>query len=468
LHSSTVPLQTGCLSASARHEAFFCDYVLAVIHEDKAYKKVWTDLNTTGGLKIRTTLVAKDQGAAQHAVGFVEPSDGGTYNPGHNADTEVLIQPGTGRVRAVAENRAYGTGAGETTVDYAVDQKYDGGIGVQQGSSAKIFTLITALKQGLPFGFNLKVHSPATIDPYYSCHGAESKYTDLSNAEGPTKGTEIFTLYNGTTQSINVFYAELEQKVGLCSVVKTAVSMGLHRATGQSLFKWAGGQEPSDDIPSFTLGSGAYVSPMSMAAAYATVAAHGVYCRPVSIESIKTSAGKHLPVESADCRRSYSSAVATAAAHILQGVITSGTAASPSRAIGRPAAAKTGTGNDGDYTAFAGFTPTLAGYVSVFNPDNPLTTGKMLGENSCYREVSGGLSCPGQMFGDNAAGATWQLTFLHAALGPADAFPEVPVDSPFYSEGSGVSSPKPPKPPKKPGHGGGGGHGGTPPGPGGH
>ncbi len=464
LHSSTVPLQTGCLSASARHEAFFCDYVLAVIHEDKAYKKVWTDLNTSGGLKIRTTLVDKDQSAAQHAVSFVQPSDSSTYNPGHNADTEVLIQPGTGRVRAVAENRTYGTGAGETTVDFAVDQKYDGGIGVQQGSSAKIFTLITALKQGIPFGFPLKVHSPATIGPYYSCHGAESTYTDLSNAEGNTKGTETFTLYNGTTGSINVFFAELEQKVGLCDVVKTAVSMGLHRATGQSLLKAADGQSPADDLPSFTLGSGAYVSPMSMAAAYATVPAHGVYCRPVSIESITTSAGKHLPIESADCRRAYSSAVATAAAHILQGVLAGGGTAY-NRGIGRPAAAKTGTGNHGDYTAFAGFTPTLAGYVSVFNPDNPLTTGAMVGPGACYREVSGGEACVGQMFGDNAAGATWQLTFLHAALGPALAFPEVPVDSPFYSEGSGVSSPKPPK---KPGHGGGGGHGGTPPGPGGH
>jgi hypothetical protein len=84
----------------------------------------------------------------------------------------------------------------------------------------------------------------------------------------------------------------------------------------------------------------------------------------------------------------------------------------------------------------------------------------MVGDpGSCYREnpqTGGGLNCPGQMFGDNAPAATWQMTFTHAALGPALAFPTVPGDSIFMAEGSGVNSPKPPKQPG----GGGGGNGG--------
>ena len=79
------------------------------------------------------------------------------------------------------------------------------------------------------------------------------------------------------------------------------------------------------------------------------------------------------------------------------------------------------------------------------------------------------------MFGDNAPGATWQLTFEHAALGPPVPFVAVPGDSIYFSLGTGVSSPKPPKPPKKPkpggpgggpgggGNGGGPVHGGPPP-----
>jgi membrane peptidoglycan carboxypeptidase len=470
LHRSTIPLQTGCYASSARHEAFFCDYVLAVLRTDKAYKKVNTALNTTGGLRIYTTMSGRDERAAQSAVNYIVP-DHSSFNPGHNADAEVLIQPRTGRVRAIAVDRHYGTAAGDNNIDYAVDAKYDGGAGVQTGSSSKLFTLITALKQGTPFGYAQKIVSPSTIGPYYNCKGQFSGSFPVHNAEGAGKGN--FSLYTGTTQSINVFYAMLEQKIGLCNVVKTAASMGVHRADGRSLLKavgkpfHAGYQESADSIPSFTLGA-VNVSPMSMAGAYATVAARGIYCKPVAIDRIVTSGGKNLPVESAGCHRVFSRAVADAATHILEGVITSGTAASPSRAIGRPAAAKTGTANAGNYAAFGGYTPTLAGYVSVFNPVNPTNpAGEMLGVHACYRELSGGMSCPGLMFGDNAPGATWQMTFLHAALGPVRDFVPVPTTSEFYSAGSGIISSKPPAPPKKHGGGGGGGggghgHGGTP------
>jgi membrane peptidoglycan carboxypeptidase len=151
--------------------------------------------------------------------------------------------------------------------------------------------------------------------------------------------------------------------------------------------------------------------------------------------------------------------VADAVNFILQGVITSGTAAG--RGIGVPVAGKTGTANGGFYAAFGGYTSRLAGYVSVFNPTNPTGAGAMIGSNACYREVSGFESCPGQMFGDNAPGATWQLTFLHASLGlPPATFVGVPADSPFFSLGTGINSPKPPKPPKKPKPGGNGGGGG--------
>ena len=106
---------------------------------------------------------------------------------------------------------------------------------------------------------------------------------NVSNAEGAGKGT--FTLYNGTTGSINVFYAELERKVGLCNVVKTAVSLGMTRATARRCSaptERSDQQYSADNYPSFTLGS-VNVSPMNMAAAYATVAASGIYCKPIAI-----------------------------------------------------------------------------------------------------------------------------------------------------------------------------------------
>ncbi len=470
LKLSTTPLEQGCVSPSAAADAFFCDYVMAEMRGNSAYAKAFAELNTTGGLKIYTTLIPQDQNAANQAVNWVVPAHNGYYNPNRNVDTEAMIQPGTGKIRAIAVDRPYGTGPGETTVDYAVPTQYDGGTGVQTGSSSKIFTLLTALNQGVPFGFSQNVVSPSTIGGYTNCAGQPTPPYTLSNAEGDTPKPETFTLYNGTTQSINVFYAHLEQKVGLCNVVKTAVSLGMTWANGESLLhpdKALQQFYSADNDPAFTLGF-APVSPLSMAAAYATVASRGIYCTPIAIAQILNPSGESLPVMSANCHRVLAAAVADAANHILQGVLVSpGTAAG--RGVGVPAAAKTGTANSGYYAAFAGYTPHLVGYVSVFNPIDPTQPrGEMIGNNACYREdpaFGGGLECPDQMFGDDAPGATWQLSFTHANLGNPIPFVDVPADSPFFSMGSGVNSPKPPKPPKKPkpgGGGGGGGHGGAP------
>ena len=215
----------------------------------------------------------------------------------------------------------------------------------------------------------------------------------MTNAEGPGSASTQ-SLYTGTTQSVNVFFAELEQKVGLCNVVHTAVDMGMTRADGTSLLKADGSQDSADNIPSFTLGS-VNVSPLSMAAAYATVADRGIYCSPVAIGKIVDSAGKSLAVPSANCHRALSSDVADAVNYILQGVLTSGTAANVGGLSGREAAGKTGTsnveGNNGTpYAAFAGYTPSLVGYVSVFNPISP-TGDTMGGSSSCYRLESGSL-----------------------------------------------------------------------------
>jgi membrane peptidoglycan carboxypeptidase len=470
LHWNNYTLQSGCTAPSARRAAFFCSYVQAVLQKNPAYAAAERALNHTGGLKIYTTLNPKDQRAAQNAVTYVEPAHLPQYNPNRNADVEVLIQPRTGYIRAIAEDRTYGFGRGQTTVDYAVNQEYGGSAGVQTGSSSKIFTLLTALKQNVPFGFTEKVVSPTTIGGFTNCKNEYvSPWVNLVNAEGNTKKPEIFSLYTGTTQSINIFYGHLEQHVGLCNVVKTAVSLGVTRADGRSLFQGVGNprsatyQYPADNVTSFTLGS-VYVSPMSMAAAYATVASGGKYCTPIAISKIVTATGRQLPVESADCHRVFSAQVADAANYILQGVLTTGTASN--RGIGIPAAAKTGTANSGYYAAFAGWTPRLAGYVSVFNPIDPTRpAGQMLGVGSCYREVSGFEACPGQMYGDNAPGATWQYTFLHllSTLGhPAFTAPTDPV---FFSKGNGIISPTPPsKHHGGHGHGGGGGgHGGGPP-----
>ena len=444
LHYSAQSLRDGCAGA-APTAAWFCDYVVNQMRTDPAFGQAWRQLNTTGGLTIDTAMSSQDQAAAQNAVSFMLPPPPSGYNPGANAATEVLIQPGTGRVQAIAVDRRYGTLPGEDSIDYAVDSATGGSAGVQTGSSSKLFTLVTALEQGYPFGWKLSVKSPSVTGPYYDCHGQPTGPFHVSNAEGPGKGT--YTLYTGTTQSINVFFAELEQKVGLCNVVRTAVSMGVHRADGGSLLTGVGKpgtpgyQLPADDLPSFTLGS-VNVSPMTMAAAYATVASGGIYCQPVAIDRITAPGGRQLPVLQAGCHRVLSAAVAAAATHILEGVLTSGTAKGDGITRGGvyvPQAGKTGTANSFDFAAFAGYTPRLVGYVSMFNPVGPVTH-PMVGYASCYRASGGGEDCPGSVFGANA-GQIWQLTFQSAYLGtPVGQFPGVPPGSLYLRQGPGTST----------------------------
>jgi membrane peptidoglycan carboxypeptidase len=442
LNQSSAPLNTGCTSPSAAQEAFFCDYVQHVLELD--YPSVWKAVNNQGGLAIYTTMNMQDQLAADNAVNSVEPPYSPAY-PGNDADAEVLLQPGTGAVEAIAVNRVYGDGAGQDSIDYAVNSQYGGDpYGVQTGSSSKIFTLVTALEQGYPFGHTISIQNPQTVGPFTSCQGQYVPPFKFNNAEAPFKGSETYQLGEATVESVNTYFANLEKQVGLCNVVKTAVAMGMTRADGTSLLQpdKALNLPSADNVASFTLGA-VGVSPMDMAAAYATVAANGVYCAPQPIEKIEViSTGKTFPVQSAGCHQAIPAGVASAANYILQRVLDSPGTAAGRATPGHTEAAKTGTANGGYYAAFAGWTPTLTGYVSVFNPVDPTTSGAMIGANSCYADdplYGYSRVCPGQMYGDNAPGATWELTFLHADLGGNVGFPAPPGS--YFSQGSGFGAP---------------------------
>jgi membrane peptidoglycan carboxypeptidase len=464
--SPQVP-QSGCTSRSAKYAAYLCDYVVAVIRHDAAYKSVWARLNGMGGLIIKTTLNRKDQKVANHAVNQILPAPPSSFNPGHNADTEVLIQPGTGKIQAIAIDRPYGTGRGQNTVDYAVGPQYDGTGGVQIGSTGKVYVMVTALEQGIPFGYSKTVGFNATVGGFTNCKDQTLAPWAVHNDESERGGH--YTLYTGTTASINVFFAYLEQKVGLCNVVKTASQMGLTWPDGKSLLKpdrREGHAASADNDPSFTLGADD-VSPLGVAAADATLPSRGIFCSPIAITKITTTTGTKLPVESANCHRVLSQTVADAANYILQGDLTGlGTAASD--ALPRPAASKTGTADNYMSAFFVGYTPDLLGTVWVGNPKDPRIHPMLGYPGSCYR-VNGAPYCPGTMYGSMAPGNTWQMTFLHAVLAePPKNFVPVSPGSPLFSLGNGIVSPTPPPTHHPTGGGGGGGHGGGPtPGPGG-
>ncbi|WP_329242305.1 transglycosylase domain-containing protein [Actinoallomurus sp. NBC_01490] len=403
----------GCVESSA---PFFCDYVQREILTNPIFgatadaRKL---LLQRGGLTIHTTLDWKMQRAAQRAVDHYVPQK----NSSHKASAEVLVEPGTGAVKAMAVDRALGPSekVGKTWVNFAADGDHGTSLGMQAGSTFKVFTLAAALDQGMAFGHRL--YAPERYAPT-GLRDCDGKYagssTALSNA-ADGEGGRSFSLVTGTWNSVNTFFLNLEKQVGLCDTVKMAERLGMRRADGK----------PLEQVASFTLGANT-VSPLRLAAAYAAFAARGRYCEPVVLSKITDRNGHELKVPDAKCRQAIRKGVADGVNHILRGVLTQGTAAG--MGIGRPAAGKTGTVDDYSSAWFAGYTPDLASAVWVGDPRG--------GYAHPLRNVCLAGRCYGEVFGSDIPAPIWRQTMLGALKGvPAHNFHSPPSE--YYREGSG-------------------------------
>src|SRR5206468_5386878 len=129
---------------------------------------------------IRTTLDPKVQDAVQKQVErHSSPSS-------RRVTMEAMVQPGTGRIQAIAISRRYGTGKHETTIDYAADQAHGGAYGVQAGSTFKLFTLAAALKEGYSTGHTLSTPAAMTLGGFRDCSGNSLGTWNVHNSEKST------------------------------------------------------------------------------------------------------------------------------------------------------------------------------------------------------------------------------------------------------------------------------------------
>ncbi|WP_308127529.1 transglycosylase domain-containing protein [Nonomuraea guangzhouensis] len=306
-----------------------------------------------GGLVIRTSLDPLAQRAAEQAIQRrVRPED-------TEVAAEAMVEPGTGRITAMTASKRFGRNPGNkkngarTTFNLPADVLHGGGQGFQAGSTFKVFTLATALRQGWRFGDGFQ--TPGVLTPgqgYRDCQGrrVNDPKTTVYNASGEGTGGP-HSLETGTWKSVNIFYMMLERKVGLCNVVKTAKALGISRADGT----------PLREVPTFTLGVNE-MDPVTVAAGFAAFAARGKYCRPLAIVEITGRDGERTQVPPA-CEQGIEREVADAVNWVLGGVFTQGTMRGQS--LDRPAAGKTGTNNGYTSAWFAGYTPDLAAAVSV-------------------------------------------------------------------------------------------------------
>ncbi|MEV4454808.1 transglycosylase domain-containing protein [Microbispora sp. NPDC049633] len=426
---------------------YFCLYVRNEILNDTQFgktKKARQDFLARGGLTIRTTLNRKMQKAAETAIKkYVHPSD-------KPVASEALVEPGTGAIRAMAASRKFGTSKkkNEMSINVVADALHGGGAGFQAGSTFKVFTLITALKEG--WKINDGISTGATFQAsgsaaFKDCDGNQVGDPGVvqHNSEGGSGG--FLTLQTGTLKSVNTFFMALEQRVGLCDVVKTAKDFGIKRADGTKL----------REFQTFTLGFNE-MDPVTVASAYAAIAARGKYCKPMAITEITDRYNKVTSFKPS-CKQAVENEIADAATYIMSGVFTKGTMSGVG-GIGRDAAGKTGTGDQSRTVWFAGFTPDLAGAVSLGDPRGPM-------RYPLPGQVMAGRTY-GTVFGATVPGPIWKATFL-AALKGVDATSFVKPDMSRFGGCAHQCAP-PPKPKSDrgggPGDGPGGGRGGDGPG----
>ena len=377
----------GCTSSYA---PYFCDYVVQTIRADPTFGNTPEEREAflrRGGYTIRTTLDPKAQTAAFDTVTRYIP----TNDESRRAAAISMVQPGTGQVLAMAQNREWGTsGRGKTTYNYNVGTDMGGTIGMQAGSTFKIFTLAAAFEAGIsPYEY-VPSYSPKTFENFKNCTTGEP-FEPVTVRNSTTSGT--LAMAQATAYSTNTYFMTIEERTGLCRPAEIAESMGVTLGNGEPLLR----------VPSFTLGT-MEVTPLAMANAYATFAAHGIHCDPVVILDIRDRDGTPLPVPSGNCSRVIKREVADNVTYMLNGVVNGGIPGRTGQAMAldkRQVAGKTGTTNDSAAVWFAGYTPQLAAAVWVGDPRggyaHPMKAVTIAG--TYYAQVFGG-TLPGPIWRD--------------------------------------------------------------------
>jgi len=285
-----------------------------------------------GGLQIYTTLDPRMQHIAEEKVTTILPDTKGEFNA-----ALVSIDPTTGAVRALVGGNDFD----RTKFNLVTD-----GRGRQTGSSFKVFTLIAALEQGLIPTDTILGAAPCTVP---NPGGVPDPWTP-DNVEGEAPG--VLSLTDATVHSVNCAFARLVKLVGPEKVAEVAHRMGVTNHLNPYL--------------AITLGVEG-VTPLQMAAAYATLAADGERHRPYFIEKVNDREGHLIFQADTKGERVISAQNARVATQVLTQVVQRGTGRAAA-VRGWTVAGKTGTTDNNGDAWFVGYTPKLATAVWMGSP----------------------------------------------------------------------------------------------------
>ncbi|GAB4086575.1 transglycosylase domain-containing protein [Myceligenerans cantabricum] len=444
-------LQLGCEEAPAG-SAFFCDYVIKEFLLSEKFGKTRDDrynLLYQGGLDIVTTLDMKKQKAAARTINEVVP----TTDPTGLDAAVTSVEPGTGQILAMAQNKPYDAGEEpeplHTAVNYSADYLHGGSTGFQPGSNFKPFVLTEWLRTGHQLNDVLPATNVSFPQSAFSadCEGASlgGEAWSVSNAEGASSSS--MTVAQATYQSVNTVYARMSQQLSLCGIRKSAYDVG-YRPTLQG---YADGGRPIQGeatprdievVAPMALGTQP-TTPIYQAAAYSTFASGGTYCKPIAIASVETRGGKELPVPQAGCKETLEPNVANTVAFAMTKVFTgepwgTGWTAKDKFAATRPVAGKTGTTSYGYQSWFTGYTPNLSTSVWVGKARGDEPHQNILVNGGKYNYEKPGQSYP-WLYGSSLALPAWDIYMTEAMKGmPVVNFP--PADPNLVGQ-----APAPPK-----------------------
>ena len=178
-----------------------------------------------------------------------------------------------------------------------------------------------------------------------------------ANYDGQFRGW--VTVRSALEQSLNVPTVRAARRVGLRRVIETSRRMGI--------------ESRLRELPSLALGA-IEVTPLELAAGYATLARLGRAGRPWIVREIVDAQGNTVLRTSFEWTRTVSPQAAHLVNHLLRGVMQRGTARS-SLELGYhgDASGKTGTTDDTRDAWFVGYTHELLSLVWVGNDDNRKT-----------------------------------------------------------------------------------------------
>ncbi|HEY0258865.1 MAG TPA: transglycosylase domain-containing protein [Lacisediminihabitans sp.] len=421
----------GCLYAA--DAKFACDYVRQLVPTLTALGATAAERSenwATGGYKVYTSIDLDQQDVAQKAIDADAPATETRFALGAVADA---IQPGTGRILVMAQNKQFDNTpqatSAATSVNYSTDHQFGNSIGFPTGSTYKIFTLTDWLQNGHGLNdiVNGSVRTFQQSSFTASCDPSQLQgppYTPKNDA-GDEGGS--MSVLNATVNSVNAAFVGMAQKLDLCDIRDDAEAMGVHRADGA----------PLKVDPSTVLGTNE-IAPLTMAGAIATIGANGLYCAPTIVDKIVGPTGKNLGGQPKNCSQTISPDIASTVAYALAAVMSRGTGAAGSPHDGIPIVGKTGT-SDGAYQNWLIATTTkvsLAVWVGNIEGTARLRTAKNpQGDQSLRTITIAGTN------GSNTKFNIFRVTMKSLNSNPDYKGGAFPSPNTQYLKGSGVTVP---------------------------